>query len=161
VSVLEHPDVAVSPDVRGGTWTVDVPAGRYSVRRWTWGERRHLLDACGDVANGKFDRRRFARTLCNLVVEPPPAAAPDAVVLAAVALRLLGADPDQPVLPLLDAEALFARSWRWGPAELDGQPADRLDRHGTRLAEEAQQAATAAPPRLDDGWTSIVVDDGG
>ncbi len=149
-SVLDHPAVGVVPSARDGTWSVVVPGGQYLIREWTWGERRRLVDLCADGAGG-FDGERFAREMVALIVEPDPGAESRELV-AAIALRLLGVAPGQRPLPLLEAEASFARAWGFGPRELDRQPALRLDQQLAHLP-AVEHSSNAVPA----GWTSIVV----
>jgi hypothetical protein len=152
-SVVELAEVAVTADLRDGTWAVEIPSGRHRVREWTWGERRRLVDSAirpGPV----LDAEAFVEGLVALLVDPVPSA-PDRDLLGAVTLRLLGVAPGQQPPSLLGAEAAFARAWGFGPAELDHQPAPRLDQ---QLALLPPLEPTVAPHRGE--WTSIVVDDG-
>lgn len=152
-SILEQPDVEVTATPHDGGWVVEIPDGRFRIRPWTWGERRHLIDA-SIRADGRFDAPAFVHGLVELVVRPAPADA-SRRVLAATALRLLGVAPGQRPMSLLDAEAAFAAAWGFGPLQLDPQPAPRLDQQIARFPPSPSVAQ--APPA---GWTSIVVDDG-
>ncbi len=144
-SVLDAVDV--TPDLSSGHWQVRFGGFEHTVRPWTWGERRRLL-AASLRPGPRLDRDAFLEGLVGLLSDPPPEAAGRAVI-AAVALRLCGVEPGQRVAPLLDAEAWLAQTWRWGPAELDHQPAPRID----------EQLRDLAAPAPTDGWNRIEVHD--
>lgn len=154
-TVLDHVDA--ERDLATGTWRVRVGATQHDVREWTWGERRRLVSACvrpGPVGP-ELDAEAFLDGLVELLVAPPPQPS-QRDLLAAVTLRLCGVVPDAPAGSLLEAEARLARGWGWGPAELDHQPAPRIDEH--LGAWSGPSAATADRS----GWTGvIVVDDDG
>ncbi len=151
-SVLDCDGVAVRHDPTSATWELTAAGAAFTIREWTWGERRRVIAAAvlGEGDGAILDGAAFAAAFTDLVADPAPGAELRPVV-AAAALRLLGARPDAPVRPLLESEAALAGAWRCGPAELDGQPAPRLDEHAARL-----QPAAPGPP----GWNSIVVGDG-
>lgn len=151
-SILEHRDVDVTPSVSDGTWSVDLPDGRFRIRPWTWGERRRLIDACAG-ADGRLDADAFVHGLADLVTQPPPTP-PARPVIAAIALRLAGVAPGQRPMSLLDSEALLASAWGFGPLELDPQPAPRLDQQVARLP--LIPPSGVAPSSA---WTSIVIAD--
>jgi hypothetical protein len=147
-SILARPEVRVAAGSATESWGVDVEDATFKVRGWTWRERRRLVDSFvhGDV----FERDGFIQGLVELLVSPTPED-DEVPVLAAVTLRLLGVDPRARPPSLLASEALLAKRWGWGPAELDPQPAARIDRH---------LAAIPAMPLKTPGWNRIdVVDD--
>jgi hypothetical protein len=168
-SVLDLPGVVVDADVATGGWQVALPAqaaagrpaggpaagpaagsaSQYRIREWTWGERRRLV-AASMRADGRLDRARFLRRLVELLADPVPEAGEDAL-LASVALRLLGVGSSSWVGSLPSAEAVLARTWGWGPAELDQQPAPWVDGHLRALGGQPTAAASQA------GWTTIIV----
>lgn len=160
-SVLDRPDVTAGLDAGTGRWHATVGAGRYTVREWTWGERWRLVDGC--TRGGGFDRGAFVDHLLGLLVTPVPAGG-DRALVAAVTLRLLGVEPGARPASLLAAEAALIRAWGVGPAELDAQPARRLDQHLAALTTSPATSPAAAPvsPGWDEaaGWNAIVVSDG-
>lgn len=144
--------VDVTPDLGRGTWRVAIGDRAYTVREWTWGERRRLLAACvrDDDGAAALDGASFAQGVVQLLVAPPPPSdARD--LLAAVALRLCGVVPGARPAPLLESEVRLARERGWGPAELDHQPAPRIDE---QLRAPAGSGAGAA-----DGWSGVIVID--
>lgn len=147
-SVLERPEVRVESDPVTGVWTIRLGDRSYRVREWTWGERRRLVDS--DVRDGTFLRGDFVNGLVKLLVSPAPEDE-EVPVLAAAALRLLGVEPQARPVPLLAAEAAFASRWGWGPAQLDRQPASRMDRHLALMSADAVESS---------GWNRIEVVDG-
>lgn len=155
--VLDRPDVVVVLDPATGRWRVTVGAFAGTVREWSWGERWRLVDGCvrGAPISATFDRAAFVDGLVDLLVEPTPGY-DDRPLVAAVTLRLLGVDPDDRPVPLLAAEAVLVEAWRLGPAELDGQPARRLDQH---LAARPRPEPAVAQ-EVTAGWNTIVVTDG-
>jgi len=149
-SVLDHDEIVVRRDVAVANWSVEVEADRFEVREWTWGERVRLIESC--LEPNRFDRSGFTDRLVELLVEPTPSG--DAVaVLAAIALRLQGVDPDAaPPATLLDSERRLIAEWGWTFDQLDKQSACRIDRH-LQETPALRQAANAAGPE----WNSIVV----
>lgn len=157
-TVLDHVDA--ERDLATGTWRVRAGAAQHDVREWTWGERRRLVSACvrPGPAGPELDSEAFLDGLVELLVAPPPQPA-QRDLLAAVTLRLCGVVPGASARSLLQAEARLAREWGWGPAELDHQPAPRIDEH---LRAWSGSAAGPAGTADGSGWTGvIVVDDDG
>jgi hypothetical protein len=146
-SILDRPEVRVELDSATGAWTVGLGDRSYRVREWTWGERRRLVD--GHVRDGGFLREAFVTALVDRLVSLLPDEV-EVPVLAAATLRVLGVDPRARPILLFAAEALVATSWGWGPAQLDPQPASRIDRHVAAMA-----STPAEPP----GWNRIDVVD--
>src|SRR5690606_10513918 len=65
--------VDVTPDLGRGTWRVAIGDRAYTVREWTWGERRRLLAACvrDDDGAAALDGASFAQGVVQLLVAPP------------------------------------------------------------------------------------------
>ncbi len=150
-SVLDCESLRVRHDPSSATWELTAGEAAFTIREWTWGERRRVISAAvvGEGDDAILDREAFVEGFTGLVADPVPDAGLRPLV-AAAALRLLGARPGVPVPSLLETEAALAGTWRWGPAELDGQPAPRLDEHAARL-----RTTSGGPP----GWSSILVGD--
>ena len=131
--------LAVSRDLRTGTWVLRGWGREYRLREWTWAERRRLVSAC-TRADG-LDGLAFVRGMLALLVEPAPPAEL-APLYGYVCLGLLGVGPESPRQTLTESEVALARAFGWGPRELGEQPATEVDRLLAHVAHDADRGQT-------------------
>jgi hypothetical protein len=126
--------LAVSRDLRTGTWVLRGWGREHRLREWTWAERRRLVSAC-TRADG-LDGLAFVRGMLALLVDPAPPAEL-APLYGYVCLGLLGVGPESPRQTLTESEVALARAFGWGPRELGEQPATEVDRLLAHIAASA------------------------
>lgn len=144
------PDVRVFCDLAADRWEVTSRDRTWSVRRWTWGARQRLLEWARGPQG--LDGDRLVRGLVDLLVEGE--VMPDDLdMLASLALELHGVLPGAEASPLHASALTAARSFGWGPRELESQPIPAID----ALLGALHTPPPAAP--ADDGWNRIVVQD--
>ena len=117
--------LAVSRDLRTGTWVLRGWGREHRLREWTWAERRRLVSAC--TRSDGLDGLAFVRGMLALLVEPAPPGEL-AMLYGYVCLGLLGVGPESPRQTLTESEVALARTFGWGPRELGEQPATEVDR---------------------------------
>jgi hypothetical protein len=137
--------LAVSRDLRTGTWVLEGWGRVHRLREWTWAERRRLVSACTRASG--LDGLAFVRALLALLVDPAPPAEL-APLYGYVCLGLLDVRPESPRQTLTASEVALARAFGWGPRELGEQPAAHVDRllgHIALGAENGQTVNNALP----------------
>jgi hypothetical protein len=137
--------ITIERDLRSGAWHLRAGAASATLREWTWGERRRLLESA--TAEGTLDGALFIAGLLDLVLD---AVLPDvdASTLAFTCLYLLGVPENARPAPLARAEFLAATTFGWAPQQMARQPASDIDR---------LLASIAPPTEVDDGWTHIIL----
>jgi hypothetical protein len=128
--------LAVSRDLRTGTWVLRGWGREHRLREWTWAERRRLVSVC-TRADG-LDGLAFVRGMLALLVDPSPPAEL-APLYGYVCLGLLRVGPESPRQTLTESEVALARAFGWGPRELGEQPATEVDRLLAHIANSADR----------------------
>lgn len=139
-----------------GRWVVEGWGREVIIREWKWGERRRLLQACGE--GGTFDADRFVRSLVELVCDPTPPAELHPLY-AHVALSLYGITGSVPVPRIGTSELALSRDFGWRPSALDGESAVDLDRLLQTRSEASPGSDRPDPERPDPGWKRLVFED--
>jgi len=144
--------VTIDCDLANGELKLQLPELTVSVRRWTWGERRRLLESA--VAGEEIDVEAFVAGFGELLCEPAPPLE-CRLLVAHLALSSFSGPPSHELPTLARSEVELARAFGWTPSVIDVEPAEMLD----RLLLELSPKPTVRPLPSDDGWTRIVVSD--
>ncbi len=140
--------IAVERDLRNDAWRLSLDGAAFTLRPWSWGERRRIVQAASMA--GALDRELLVDGVFDLLVEPGPGETRPAPLVVAC-LLLLGVPESGHAVPLGRAEFLVIQAFGWRPRELDAEPAAAIDALVSQLAPGGTDL-----PSLEEGWTRVV-----
>jgi hypothetical protein len=138
--------ITIERDLQRDLWRLHAGGPTLTLRPWTWGERRRLVEFA--TAGTALNRAAFVDGLFDLLLDPAPSPGLHPG-LAFTCMYLLGIPERDAPVSLARAEFLIAATFGWAPQQISNQPAAGID----ALVEQIQPRADA------DGWTRIVIVD--